>query len=60
MVACVYSFRTGLLVTNAGSTGQKEDIRGDTETPLAQLSVCNGLNSQALDERFYMGTPKAN
>lgn len=33
---------------------------GDTAAPLAWLSVRNGLHSQALHERFYMGTPKAN
>lgn len=40
-------------------TGKKIST-GDTAATLARLSVCNGLYSQALHERFYMGTPKAN
>ena len=40
-------------------TGKKIST-GDTEALLARLSVRNGLHSQALHERFYMGTPKAN
>lgn len=40
-------------------TGKKIST-GDTEALLAWLSVHNGLHSQALHERFYMGTPKAN
>lgn len=40
-------------------TGKKIST-GDTGALLAWLSVCNGPHSQALHERFYMGTPKAN
>lgn len=42
-----------------GWTGKKIST-GDTGALLARLSVRNGLHSQALHERFYMGTPKAN
>lgn len=40
-------------------TGKKIST-GDTGALLVQLSVRNGFHSQALHERFYMGTPKAN
>lgn len=40
-------------------TGKKIST-GDTVALLARLYVRNGLHSQALHERFYMGTPKAN
>lgn len=40
-------------------TGKKIST-GDTAAPLARPFVCNGLHSQALHERFYMATPKAN
>lgn len=51
MAAC-HKFRLGW-------TGKKIST-GDTGALLAQLFVHNGLHSQALHERFYMGTPKAN
>lgn len=59
-VACVYSFRTWLLVTSAGLTGQGRRYPLETQQFFWHGSVCNGLHSQALHERFYMGTPKAN
>lgn len=40
-------------------TGKKIST-GDTGALLARFAVCNGLHSQALHERFYMETPKAN
>lgn len=39
---------------------EKKISTGDTGALLARLSVRNGLHSQALHERFYMETPKAN
>lgn len=39
---------------------RKKISTGDSGALLAQLSVRNGLHSQALHERFYMGTLKAN
>lgn len=40
-------------------TGKKIST-GGTVALLARLYVRNGFHSQALHERFYMGTPKAN
>lgn len=57
----MYSLRTWLLIARAGMAGQRR--RYPLETPALfwhRLSVRNGLRSQALHERFYMETPKAN
>lgn len=56
----MYSLRTWLLVTSAGLTGQRRRYPLETRPLLARRSVRNGLHSQALHERFYMETPKAN
>lgn len=60
-VCRMYSFRTWLVIARAGIAGQRR--RYPLETPALfwhRLSVHNGLRSQALHERFYMETPKAN
>lgn len=59
-VTHTYSLRTWLCITSAGMTGQGRRYPLETQGLLWHSSVCNGFHSQALHERFYMETPKAN